>query len=307
MRFQRAVVPVLFQLFGLSFLESQDFYPLKVGNFWQYKVFFQGDSLQGYYDLEISQDTVMRNGKYYVLVNPSFSGGGFERIDDSLNLYRFDLHNADGDTNTDELLLDKLGAPVGDFWLGYRDSGPRPTYTTKEDFYYTTWFGTNVSVIQIAYYTYDSTSGGPGFFTGRIHYSSKFGIIYVAVEGGASYELRGARINGTVYGIITNVKDTKVERQLDFEVLNPYPNPFNPITVIEYNLPTASVVTLKVYNVLGQEVRMLQEGWTTPGRYKISFDARDLPSGIYIYRFAAQPLEGEFETFIETRKMVLAK
>ena len=79
-----------------------------------------------------------------------------------------------------------------------------------------------------------------------------------------------------------------------------YPNPFNPTTRINYSLPQAGDVQLKVYNMLGREVATLVDGRKASGRHEIEFNARDLASGMYFYRLQAD------NTTI-TRKMLLVK
>lgn len=69
-----------------------------------------------------------------------------------------------------------------------------------------------------------------------------------------------------------------------------YPNPFNPNTVIRYGLPSASDVTVRVYNALGQEVRTEFAGHKSAGVHEFNFDAGDLSSGMYIYRVEATDL-----------------
>jgi hypothetical protein len=79
-----------------------------------------------------------------------------------------------------------------------------------------------------------------------------------------------------------------------------YPNPFNPITTIKYQIPELSFITLKVYDVLGNEIKTLVNKEKPVGSYNIEFDATSLPSGIYFYQLQAG-------SFVETKKMVLLK
>ena len=79
-----------------------------------------------------------------------------------------------------------------------------------------------------------------------------------------------------------------------------YPNPFNPATTIQFNLPYESPVTMKIFNLMGQEVATLIDRNMTAGMHHVEFDASDLPSGIYFYRIKA----GDFA---DMKKMVLLK
>ncbi|MGE5497621.1 MAG: T9SS type A sorting domain-containing protein, partial [Syntrophothermus sp.] len=66
-----------------------------------------------------------------------------------------------------------------------------------------------------------------------------------------------------------------------------YPNPFNPVTTISYTIPKAGRVTIKVFNLLGQETALLVNENQNAGNYKVSFDGSRLPSGTYFYRMEA--------------------
>jgi hypothetical protein len=79
-----------------------------------------------------------------------------------------------------------------------------------------------------------------------------------------------------------------------------YPNPFNPITTIAFDLPKTSEVTLKVFNILGEEVTTLVADRLSAGSYSYEWDASNLASGVYLYRLQT----GEY---IETRKMILMR
>jgi hypothetical protein len=94
-----------------------------------------------------------------------------------------------------------------------------------------------------------------------------------------------------------------------------YPNPFNPTTTIEFDLPEPAVVTLVVYNTLGQEVaRLFDHESMDEGEQEIEFNASHLPSGVYFYRITAQAVVDNDEgitilgqTFTKVKKMVLIK
>ena len=69
-----------------------------------------------------------------------------------------------------------------------------------------------------------------------------------------------------------------------FELNQNYPNPFNPSTQLSYILKTDGNVKLTVFNLVGQSVRVLVDGYQTAGYYEVTFDANDLPAGIYLYK-----------------------
>jgi hypothetical protein len=84
-----------------------------------------------------------------------------------------------------------------------------------------------------------------------------------------------------------------------------YPNPFNPVTNIVYNLPVESEVTVKIFNLIGQEVKTLVSGIQNKGRYEVKFDGMNLASGMYIYVLEANTFDGDH--FRDVKKMVLVK
>ena len=91
----------------------------------------------------------------------------------------------------------------------------------------------------------------------------------------------------------------------EFALHNNYPNPFNPVTNIVYDIPEVTDVTLEIYNVMGQRVRTLAQGSHEAGRYQIVWNATNdlgqaLSSGMYIYRIQA----GDF---VSVKKLVLMK
>jgi hypothetical protein len=85
-----------------------------------------------------------------------------------------------------------------------------------------------------------------------------------------------------------------------FALKQNYPNPFNPTTTINFELPEATMVKVSVYNMIGQEVEVLVDGFKNSGVYTLNFDASDLASGIYFYRLITPKK-------VFTEKMLLVK
>lgn len=93
-----------------------------------------------------------------------------------------------------------------------------------------------------------------------------------------------------------------------YNLFQNYPNPFNPSTAISFQLSAVSVVSLKVYDVLGREIVTLVNGQRQPGTYTVHWDASSFPSGVYLYRLRADDVSlGSSRSFIETRKMLFMK
>ncbi len=113
--------------------------------------------------------------------------------------------------------------------------------------------------------------------------------------------------NGTIYldniyfsTMISDVREVQNSFPSDFTMEQNYPNPFNPSTNIRFSLPDANQVTLKVFDMLGQEVVTLVNEFINAGSYEVTFDASNLPTGIYTYSLTA----GDFQS---VRKMMLIK
>ena len=110
-----------------------------------------------------------------------------------------------------------------------------------------------------------------------------------------------------------------IEKRLDnyqkhpdqFSLSDNYPNPFNPITTINFGLPEESITSLIIYNLLGREIKRLFSGLEQPGFKQITWNGTDqngnpVPSGIFIYRLTAISRESE-KTFTQSQKMILLK
>jgi len=122
----------------------------------------------------------------------------------------------------------------------------------------------------------------------------------IAISNGAfTATLGDSSVTTFVGNVVTGVDDIpKAPRT--FELHQNYPNPFNPTTRIDYGVPQAVNVSLKVYNLLGVEVADLYTGYRRPGNYSAVFDGSAFASGVYFYRLTAG-------SFVSTRKLILLK
>jgi hypothetical protein len=126
-----------------------------------------------------------------------------------------------------------------------------------------------------------------------------YSIIDINVSyGNYTYRLKQIDFNGSYeYSKEVNVE---LREHTEFELSQNYPNPFNPSTILSYVISHPCSVTLKVYDVLGNELAALVNEEKTPGTYEEKWNAVNLSSGVYFYQLKA----GDF---ISTKKMILLK
>lgn len=91
-----------------------------------------------------------------------------------------------------------------------------------------------------------------------------------------------------------------VNRITEYELMQNHPNPFNPTTLISYSIQDFGLVTLKVYDILGNELAVLVNSTKEPGNYEVNFDASNLPSGVYIYTL-------QVNGFMDSKKMLILR
>ncbi len=100
-------------------------------------------------------------------------------------------------------------------------------------------------------------------------------------------------------GVTTGIQENE-SVPLNFSLGQNYPNPFNPTTTIQYSISQKGLYSLKVYNVIGKEVATLLNDEINAGTFIFTFNASNLPSGVYFYTLSG-------DNFLETRKMILMK
>jgi len=111
---------------------------------------------------------------------------------------------------------------------------------------------------------------------------------YIAITYGITDAEMRANMDSAVmkYNTLVSVDETPTAIPDQFTLLQNYPNPFNPTTQIAFTLPQSGFVTLKVYDVLGNEVTTLINEFREAGSFNVTFDAKNLPSGTYFYKLS---------------------
>lgn len=117
------------------------------------------------------------------------------------------------------------------------------------------------------------------------------------------YRLKQIDFNGN-YEYFELANDIVVNTPGKFDMRQNYPNPSNPRSKIDYEMPISGKITIKLYNMLGQEVFDIVNETKDAGYYSAEFDGSNLSSGVYFYRIAA---EGNRQSFTKTLKLILVK
>jgi len=154
-----------------------------------------------------------------------------------------------------------------------------------------------------AYNIYKTTNGGENWFNILVSNSDDLTNVFFSDSlTGYSIGFSGKIIKTTNGGIEpVGIIPVETEIPISKNLFQNYPNPFNPITHLEFGISKLGFVSLKVYDMLGKEIKTLVNESKSAGRYIVEFDGSNLPSGIYFYRLNFD------ETKFETKKMLLLK
>lgn len=136
---------------------------------------------------------------------------------------------------------------------------------------------------------------GHGTTTQQNNYSY---VDKTAEQGVNYYRLKQVDFNGTYS--YSDIVEIEVVGPLTFELAQNYPNPFNPSTNIKYSVPESGNIRLSVYNLVGEEVAVLVNGFSQAGFYEVTFDASNLSTGVYLYKLQSA-------NSVQTKKMMLLK
>jgi len=150
---------------------------------------------------------------------------------------------------------------------------------------------------------YVAASGGGQVADASYEITGTIGQPAVGFVADGSYEVSSGVLHVTSGVLWTDVKDDRDGAEVlpwAFGLDQNYPNPFNPVTTIRFTLPSRSRVSMKLFNILGQQIDVLADGEYQAGEHNVVFNAEQFSSGIYFYRLEA---DGR----VESRKLVLLK
>jgi hypothetical protein len=255
----------LFLLIAVTITYAQNnhtYFPHHIGNLWQWL-----DNRDSIITQEFIRDSIDQSGCTYIHTGDTsspftywhwkISAGG-----DSVFYHPF----------KENLLKYKFPVEVDEVWMS---SG---TTATVREVFEITLFGITTTVAHLDYAHPDSAA--------VLHEYFAYGIgLNFYVVGSSSGNLAGSLINGIILGqVILNTENEVTPELNSFELFNNYPNPFNPVTNIEYQLSEPAFVYLRVYNTLGEQVKILVNEMQNSGRYSVRFNAEGLTSGVYFYK-----------------------
>lgn len=296
---------------------SLNYYPLHIGDEWQYKVTYFDTSPNNrisYLSKRVISDTILASGKRYFLIEqPPFTYDeikvlekAFVRVDSTNGvLYKLPYENGK------EEKLDSLFCTARDYFF-------------NGDLYCADVSVKNVfSQPVLSKIVTGRTSSNYGLFWRQalgigIYYQENW--IAIVTATGNKYDLTYAKINGVEYGQLVDVEDEKNFLPQEFSLSQNFPNPFNPSTTIKFSVPSVGAehvqplhVLLKVYDLLGREIATLVNEEKAPGNYEVTFNGESrlgesLPSGVYFYRLQARNYSlGAEQGFSATKKMIYLK
>jgi hypothetical protein len=285
--------------------DPREFLPLRVGNYWEY----QYDEFYVYFKefVRAVGETVMPNGKRYVVLHHRLStgsSGGYNeywRVDDSANTYFYEA------LDTTEVLFDRLGAKVGEWWMSWKYVPGRHADSSY-------MFGMVIDTGHVGtratkFIAYNWGAPGPpgsSISWSNDYFTEGIGLTYREYEAYSKQELVGAIIDGDTLGVVSFVeRGAEIGSPAALKLFQNFPNPFNSDTHIRLQLGQPGIVKLVVYDLLGREVRQLVDEERQSGEYVTVWDGKDdrgqsVSSGIYLYRLTAKD-------FNFTRKAVLLK
>jgi len=282
-----------------SLKEALKYYPLEKGNKWIYKEvitenIYPFSVINRKWGIEVLKDTLMPNNKKYkkllttIFTKPENYEYSFERIDSiEKKVYQYTT------------LTDLFGSEYVVFDASLKSGDT--SQTSKWKIIFEKIYNDDVLNQKVSIRHYNFLWGLIGYSK---HYAEGLGLSKQSTVGdffSSTSILVGCIIDNITYGDTTITSINNYDPvPLNYFLLQNYPNPFNSGTMIKYNLPISSWVTLKIYDLLGKEIETLVNEYKQAGVHVVTFHGTALPSGVYFYRLTAN-------NFSLTKKLILLK
>jgi len=286
--------------------QSESYFPLQTGNYWAYQVHVSEPGIDTTFvrTLRVIGDTLLPNGKEYFVIDSlpyDHPAPTFFREDTLVNKIFEYAEFSNGTCQDSERVVFDLNFPsICSCFLFCDPSGLGDGIVyMSADYNQVGYLNHNVQELE---YSWEIGAFSYNF---RLYKGFGIGFYLQNVFGGETARLIEAQINGQVYRAAPTSVSPISDRNVALFLAQNYPNPFNPTTQIDYTLSEATSVSLKIYNLIGQEVRTLVNTNQPEGSQSVEWDGRDnngnaLTSGIYIYRLKAG-------ASIQTKHMTLMK
>lgn len=275
---------------------KKEFYPLNIGNVWQYR-----DESNAVSTEKIIGDTVVDGIQYFLLIHSLQTSGGLMRIDSLFRVInrRGGPYWGDscGGNNLYELSIYHLGEEDSTSWK-ICDGLYLEQFVRYNGISVMNIFGQAREVMDFDYGGIAEGGDTLWFYGARL--AKGIGMIEEQHYEWSYMILQGAIIDGVQYGTIVSVDEMPVTIPENTILYPNYPNPFNPTTKIRYSVPNTSLIFIKIYDVLGNEVATLVNEHKPAGTYEVNWDAGNFPSGVYFYKL-------QTENYIAVKKMLLMK
>ncbi|MCF8239867.1 MAG: T9SS type A sorting domain-containing protein [Melioribacteraceae bacterium] len=245
--------------------DTLSYFPLQVGNLWQYYQPHNGD----YFQVEVlSEDTSAEESSIIYLVKIRYA-------EIPHKVFINDLNTIYWKTSSDSSwsIKYKFNAAIGEAWISNSFHQYYTVYKGQDE---DILFGQNVETKEFWLTDHPQTT----LPLAAEWLAKGFGLYKSEFEVGATL-LIGCIIDGIRYGTIVEVEENNNEEIINTYQLKNYPNPFNGQTQIYYSIPSKGEITIKVYNSLGQEIEELYRGFKTKGSYTINWKPDNITSGVY--------------------------
>lgn len=286
----KAIMVSILNFVGCVIAFSQGFYPLHIGNRWEY---WETPPPPNYYawTTRAVRDTTMPNDSLYTQLSydASLGYGGFFRQSGAFVLMY------DGLQQIDRLVYD-FSKTTGDTVSVWYSNGDTIITTVLYD-----RFQNIFGHVRRQWGFYQRTL--PSTFYRINEITDSIGLTYMQIEPGFSWYLRGAIIDGIQYGEITSVGPPSENAPAKYALLQNYPNPFNSSTIVRFSVPTNEYLTIDVIDFLGRRVRTLFRGISIGSFQSVLWDGKtdlgiEQASGIYLCRLQTKNYNGSIKMIL---------